>query len=437
MKDLRPLLMMALLCLFACKKEQLPFDQLQLTDALEQTAAPLMQSPLAWQDKDLRLLDELANAQIIGLGEATHGTKEFFQAKHRIFQYMVENHGFRIFTIEADFGESIFINQAIQESRTEDIEKLMLEKMHFWTWRTEEVLALLVWMSEYNKNKPASEKLQYVGIDCQHNTFNPDLVKAYLEKHDTPFAEELTPLLTQIMTFDYNSPNKEEEVAIMLQSLTTAIDKFEQKQAALIASSSLMDYELHLRALEITKQVVKNDASSNDFRELYMAENTNWAAQYFGNEQVVCWAHNAHVAINEDYYGTDTGSMGYNLNRLIGQNYKAIGFTFNKGTFVAWGQNASGQSTGRAIQTYEEAPKTGSLNDVFGQSKEAVFMVELADLCENENWEKYFSDYPDLFWLGALYLVDNPQHHYYRFYKSHFDYLIHFDNTEASELLAQ
>ena len=53
---------------------------------------------------------------LIGLGEATHGTAEFFKAKGRIFKYLAEHHNFKIFAIEADVGESILINQAIQQS---------------------------------------------------------------------------------------------------------------------------------------------------------------------------------------------------------------------------------------------------------------------------------------------------------------------------------
>ena len=437
MKDLKTLVMLAVLCLFACKKETIPFNELSLVDALENVIKPLSEKPLEWKDRDLTFLDELARKQIIGLGEATHGTKEFFQAKHRILQYMVENHDVKVFAIEADFGESIFINEAIQASRTTDIKRLMSEKMHFWTWRTQAVLEMLEWMSEYNKDQPEGEKLQYIGVDCQYNTYNPELVLQYLEKNEVVLANELRLILTQVANFDFNTPDKEIQAPILIDGIIEAIEKFENRRSDLIASSSALTYELFLRTLYVTRQVVENIGSSNELRDKYMAENTNWAAQHFGNKKVVCWAHNAHIATDDNYFGNQNGSKGHHLNRLIGRQYVAVGFTFNKGQFTAFGRKANDTYTGRIIHEYTKDPKKGSLNDVFGASKESAFMVNLAELCANSMWEKYLSDYPSLFSLGAVYLVDNPEHHYYRFYKEHFDYLIHFDTTSATEVLPQ
>ena len=99
----------------------------------------------------------------------------------------MENHGFKIFAIEADFGESIFINQAVLNSDKSQIENLMKEKMHFWTWRTNEVRDLLYWMCDYNVGKAEAEKVQYWGVDCQFNTYHPDMVKDDLEDANVSF----------------------------------------------------------------------------------------------------------------------------------------------------------------------------------------------------------------------------------------------------------
>ena len=144
-----------------------PTDTSLLVNALEDELNPLTNNPLAWNENELNFLDPLADKSIIALGEATHGTAEFFNAKFSMFKYLVEKHDFKILAIEADFGESLLINDAIQRGATEEIEDLMRTKMIFWTWRTEEVKNLLEWMSEYNKDKSDDEKLQYLGFDCQ------------------------------------------------------------------------------------------------------------------------------------------------------------------------------------------------------------------------------------------------------------------------------
>ncbi len=92
-------------------------------------------NPFDWTDSELTFLDNVANAQIVGVGEATHGTKEFFEAKHRIFQYLVENHGYKVFAIEADVRESIYLNdrELINKSRSPSLSKSAGYKLSsFW-----------------------------------------------------------------------------------------------------------------------------------------------------------------------------------------------------------------------------------------------------------------------------------------------------------------
>jgi len=439
MKDLRPLLMIVLLCLFACKKEILSFDQLQLKDALQQTAEPLGQSPLAWQDKDLHFLDELATAQIIGLGEASHGTKEFFQSKHRIFKYLVENQGFKVLAMEADFGESVYINQAIQEGRTGDIKGLMAEKMIFWTWHTQEVLELLEWMSEYNKGKSAEEKLQYLGMDCQFNTFNPMLISAYLKQTNDELSEQLQPLLESIDNFNFNDLNSDKKVQVLslIDKLEDAILAFEQKQSALVMNSSEKAYQLHLQLLLISKQVMEVRGTDSDFnlRDKYMAENTQWMIQHFDNAKIVCWAHNGHIANNLNY--GKGGAMGYHLKKTLRRDYQILGFTFNEGTFTAGAHASSGQYLGIKVQAYRETPKAGSLNEAFGTIDNEAFMVDLSALDNNKNWNKFFRETPDVFSIGASFYEHSPQVHYLNFDKDYYDFLIHFNDTNASVLLAR
>ena len=88
---------------------------------------------------------------MLGLGEATHGTSEFFNMKDRIFRYFVEEHGFRAFGFEMDFGESLIFEEYVQGGEG-DIEELMVKKMIFWIWRAEEVKQLLILMREYNQD---------------------------------------------------------------------------------------------------------------------------------------------------------------------------------------------------------------------------------------------------------------------------------------------
>ena len=116
------------------KPEELNLDQETeaLVSILQDELVPLDTDPLSWEDQDLRWLDPIAGKSVVALCESTHVTAEFFEAKHRIFKYLVENHGYRIFAIEADFGESLFIDEVVQQGNPSEIESVMKSKMHFW-----------------------------------------------------------------------------------------------------------------------------------------------------------------------------------------------------------------------------------------------------------------------------------------------------------------
>src|SRR6476620_3758937 len=99
---------------------------------------------------DMQALKPLiGNARIVSLGEATHGTREFFQLKHRMLEFLATEMGFTIFSIEANMPEAYRLNDYVLNG-VGDPAKL-LRGMYFWTWNTEEVLDMIRWMRELNK----------------------------------------------------------------------------------------------------------------------------------------------------------------------------------------------------------------------------------------------------------------------------------------------
>jgi erythromycin esterase len=128
-----------------------------IVESLDNVIHPLNSSPLELSDEDLKVLSYLGDSRIVGLGEATHGTKEFFQTKHRIFTYLVEYHGFNVFAFESDMGESYYVNKFVTQG-VGDLDDIMENKMLFEAWQTEEVKDLLLWMKEYNEDKAEKDE---------------------------------------------------------------------------------------------------------------------------------------------------------------------------------------------------------------------------------------------------------------------------------------
>jgi erythromycin esterase len=420
----------------SCKKDIAPLDSktASLVQILNQALNPLTENPLTWSDNDLKFLDPIADKSIIGLGEATHGTAEFFKAKHRIFRYLVENHNYKIFAIEADFGESLLINEAVQSSDTSEIENLMKTKMKFWTWRTEEVKDLLMWMCNYNFNKSEAEKVQYMGVDCQFNTYNPGLLKDYLTRADAPFLSFAEGILDEAETASETSFKSYtlETFNNLLGRIYSLQDSVTAYKNELIQKSSEKQYQLNTRILKIVVQVSVEvyyyQKSDYNYRDKYMADNTAWLRDHFDGEKIVLWAHNGHIADDPDF-----DSMGYHLTQSFATNYATIGFLFSRGSFTAVGFEG-GQYTSPKEQLIDVDPSENSINFVMSRCKESVFSVKVADLQNHSEWSDAFASGIYYFDIGSVFNYNLAD--YYKVFKpTFFDFQIYFDKSTASVLL--
>ena len=404
-----------------------------LLPSLETELTPLGSDPLGWGDAEMAFLDPVADKSIVALGESTHGTAEFFNAKRRIFRYLVEQHGYRVFAFEADFGESLFINEAIQAGRKREIASLMSEKMHFWTWRTREVRNLLEWMSEYNVGKPPGERVHYAGIDCQYNTFHPDLIRQYLSTADASLRERADPILAEAETGSENGfkDYSEEQFALYLDQLDTLQDLLVARQALMVTNTSSQAFALHQRLLRVVRQVSEviyyrtvHDYTMN-YRDRYMAENTAWLLEYYPDEKIVLWAHNAHVANDQAY-----GSIGFNLTNDLADDYTTVAFMFSRGDFTAV-KVENEMSVGLGKQTIDTAPMATSLNGVFSNASHATFTVAVPDLQKHKEWNDYFTQGTTYLSVGATY-NNQPSDYYFGFSPTLYDRIIYFDQTNAS-----
>ena len=115
---------------------------------------------------DIKQLDQyFENVQIVGMGESTHGTREFSTMRHRFFKYLIINHGFTTIFLEADYANCLMINAYVQGAKIDKYEAI--SKIDMWPWMTEEMGDLLDWMRAYNIQNPKHEQLSVIGVDVQ------------------------------------------------------------------------------------------------------------------------------------------------------------------------------------------------------------------------------------------------------------------------------
>lgn len=413
-------------------------NNIQLTEILKKEMLPLSTNePLGWKDSELTFLDAFKNKSIVALGEATHGTAEFFEAKHRIYKYLVENLGFRVFAIEADYGESIFFNDAIQQGKTDTIEYLMNTRMGFWTWKTEEVKDMLEWMCNYNKDKGDNDKVHYVGIDCQTNRYDPALFEMFLDRADAPFNDNARVVMDDIRTYNQSNYNMgESSFGYLLDKLETIVDSLDYYQSELETATSEWEFSLYRQMVVKMRQTTEvryhsKKGTEINYRDKYMAENAAWAFNTYNYGKVVVWAHNGHIANNGEYW--QGASMGNHLSEQFAEDYGTVGFLFSKGSFTAVEQK-DGEFSGLKSHTISSKPKKGSLNAIMYDAEQVVFSIDIDELMEYQEWELAFSGGIEYFQIGAAF-SGSTGNYYGKCYSGFFDKIIYIDNSTASVLL--
>src|SRR4051812_7322744 len=125
----------------------------------------------------------IGDARIVSLGEATHGSREFFQMKHRMLEFLATEMGFTIFSIEANMPEAYKLNDYVL--RGEGDPAKLLKGMYFWTWDTEEVLDMIKWMRQFNES--GKGRVEFTGFDMQVITVAAPAVQTFAAKYDPEF----------------------------------------------------------------------------------------------------------------------------------------------------------------------------------------------------------------------------------------------------------
>lgn len=442
-----PLLLLIMVSSLACTKAELDVKP-TLQETIEQnlkielnaTLHPLSTTDPSLPVNDLAFLGNLDDAKIVGMGEATHGTQEFFQMKHRIFKYLVEKQGFRYLAFEYDLGGCMALNELIQSGQG-DIKAWMSQQMYFWTWRTTEVLQLFLWMQEYNRNKPDAEKVHLVGVDCQFTSQSVPQLVSLLSRYDNSFADEVSSKLNSIVKAELYKGENFNSIQQARNGVLPQINEvgraLNERAASISQLTSPAYYQQILRVYETIVQAeiiqysqIINVENSFNFREKYMAENLDWVFSQYGNVKVALWAHNEHVAKNDQFVGFNTKSLGGNIQAKYGTAYQVIGFSMGSGDFKAYNLLNNRLETMRL-----ESPLANSFNDQFTKVDEPSYGVKLADLQKRYFWNGRLSSSRPFLSIGAAFNAERVENYFSTIRLDQlYDVIFHFDNTNPSRV---
>ena len=329
--------------------------------------------------------------------------------KHRILEFLSGSPGFGAFAMEANWPEAEHLDDFIRTGEGEP--EALLRALHFWTWRTEEVRDLVLWMrQEHSSGRP----LRFTGFDVQFPHAAISRVIAYLETRDADIAERSRAAYQRLTehwpALDPHAPDRKAELARGVdsfrryQALSTGRRNAGKQAAAephrLLASLNDQSRE-HAEALRAAWVVVRAERSQRfaaewmgrddrglarlssiarivwmsrfgrrdvHGRDEAMAEMVDWLR---GDSRMVLWAHNGHVMNRRPL-------MGWHLRKRYGRDYVAVGFATSGGSFRARKASHGGPlEAGDPVVHSLTAIAPGGLDDALARVSPDRFFVDI------------------------------------------------------------
>jgi erythromycin esterase len=303
----------------------------------------------------------LKNISVVGLGESSHGTSEFFRMKHRLLEFLVNEMGYNSFYIEASMASCRYINDYVLYGKGNLDTATVIQG--FITWRVEEVRNMIEWIRVHNKTVAIDKKVKFMGYDLQGNSYAwKDLKNFYsiVNPSMSYLIDSLKEQRKKAATLSNAFTQKEQQegatlFAIANKSCLEILSDINLRQGQYEYATNKDVYEQNLMNIKLIIQETESYKDGyNDRRDYYMAQNIMWLLnKEKKGAKVVVWAHNGHI---EKLSYPKFGSMGYYLNQYLKDKYYAMGFEFYQGSFKTRNFDLNNQSMNWDIVTIGEPP---------------------------------------------------------------------------------
>lgn len=300
------------------------------------------------------LIEKAGQRRVVLLGEASHGTHEYYIWRDSISRRLIAEKDFRFIAVEGDFASLYELNRYVKNmdgaaaSAREVLENL--DRWPRWMWGNEEIVGLAEWLRAYNDQRPQEQKVGFYGMDVYDEWRSKDVLLAYLERHQPELFSQVKDYYSCFATYHGDSWAYAQSV----QRGLPACDQQAQRVVALLEESGdafaeVPDYEYfyvlqnaHVKANAekfYRKSITRRDASSWNARVTHMHETVNRLLDLYGdNARGIVWAHNTHVgdARYTDMQGNNSKNIGQLSREHYGpENVFSVGFTTYKGRVLA------------------------------------------------------------------------------------------------------
>jgi erythromycin esterase-like protein len=422
----------------------------KLIDAVRESAHPLKGSP---QDYD-PLMDLIGDSRFVLIGEASHGTHEFYRERAEITKRLIQEKGFTAVAIEADWPDAYRVNRYVRDISDDATSNEALagfDRFPTWMWRNTVVVNFVDWLREYNNSLPqTATKVGFYGLDLYSLNTSIKAVLGYLDKVDPEAAKraryrysclehygEDTQSYGYAASFGLTESCQKQVVKELLE-LQRRAGEYSQRDGQ-VAEDEFFYAEQNARlvknAEEYYRSMFQARVSSWNLRDRHMAETLDHLVAHLDRHgsrtKVVLWAHNSHLG---DARATEMGAGGeLNVGQLVreryGQDAVLVGLSTYTGTVTAasnWGVSPERKRVRPGLE--------GSYEALFHETGMPRFLLTLRDdskavtALRERRLERA---------IGVIYLPETERlsHYFHAQLANQFDAVLHFDETRAIEPL--
>ena len=412
----------------------------QTLHALRAAALPIEEAP---DDYDA-LLFRIGDARLVLIGEATHGTHEFYRERARITRRLIEDLGFAGVAIEGDWPDAWAVNRFVRGELATTGERALggFDRFPSWMWRNRDVLGFVNWLHAFNAARPKGARAAgFFGLDLYSLYGSIDAVLHYLDAHDADAAQRARARYACFEPYgrdaqEYGAaagsgriePCEDQVIAELEELQRRAADRHGDEAFHLLQNARLVrNAERYYRAM------FRGSVESWNLRDSHMMESLQELLAHLDRDweraRLVVWAHNSHLG---DARATEMGGWGeHNLGQLcrerFGRDVFSIGFTTYEGTVTA-ASNWEAEVERKWVRPALEDSIEELLHEVGPEHFLLPIDEDLAEILRAPRLERA---------IGVVYRPESERHsHYFEArVAEQFDALIHWEETRAVEPL--
>lgn len=291
--------------------------------------------------------ERFADARVVMLGEASHGTSEFYRARAAITLYLVKHHGFTIIGLEADWPDAAALDRFVRDRPPTPSDEKPFQRFPSWMWRNAEFDGFVQSLRSYNAALPMFERAGVYGLDLYNLHGSIDAVIGFLERRDPALAEEARHRYACLAPFSrdparYGAFAKSAGYALCEDGAVAMLRQLLEQQCLGGDCDEWLDAAGNARlvagAEAYYRSIFDADEDSWNRRDTHMFETLCQLLEAKPDHKAVIWAHNSHIG---DARATAMGRQRGELNigqlakQEFGDKARLIGFGTHTGTVAA------------------------------------------------------------------------------------------------------